>query len=389
MRNPIHPDTGRTGTRARNSLLNVLVVVVALGASINCLAGLLLAAHPDAWWWWVSIMLVFLLVILLTLRVIIWDDRRIGSSETNMEWLVCYKISKSGRIFPVIRKSYKVNNEVLSAWSTRWKKSGFQFPEQEKKSFTQQIAREHLDLLRFLLWIYLDRYGKITDKKKFIHSWQRNLPKMFSLERRQWPIVILENPFMMPLPDQPESVDLPENSTVEVFNEGNIILRIDWQPCKIKRLYKSKFIRPLLPAGEICIHWLGPLDELPSYDKGFEMMTAHLPQPVKPEQVKVVITRLKVEIRTHWNFWNPTTQFFDWGVNFAHRLVNHMDALEWRRYLLENTILRIDQKIGYVKAGQPGIHQRLIRLDDRLARLENRLWPDEPPEDLDSPNIIH
>ena len=72
--------------------------------------------------------------------------------------------------------------------------------------------------------------------------------------------------------------------------------------------------------------------------------------------------------------------FRDWAVNLAENLAQDMDYWRWRNQYLEQTIDNLDWKIGWVEEDEPGLVERLRRLDGRLARLEGHLWPDEPPE---------
>ena len=150
---------------------------------------------------------------------------------------------------------------------------------------------------------------------------------------------------------------------------GDCLLRLTWRWRRWLRWG---------PRGEIRLHWLGPLSEVRPENKRYELLTARLDAAAGRQHV--VVTRLVVEVDTHWNFLTSVAGFRDWGLNLAHRLVQQMDYHAWYEYLVQRTILDLDWKIGWIEKGaEPGLVERLRRLDERLARLEAHLWPDELP----------
>ncbi len=137
-----------------------------------------------------------------------------------------------------------------------------------------------------------------------------------------------------------------------------------------------------VPAGEVRVRWLGPLSEVHERERRFQHLMARA-KDLAGKEGHVIATRMVVEVETHWNFLRPVSAFRDWAINLAHHLERHMHYEAWRQDYLERTVDDLDWKLGYVKPEdrdtEPGLIERLKRMDERLAALEQHLWPDELP----------
>jgi hypothetical protein len=242
---------------------------------------------------------------------------------------------------------------------------------------------EHMPLVHHLLIMLLVGFGKRCQPGEAVHGWQRllDLP-LGSIEWERMPRLAQRNPFSEALGHaRPDSVCLPLGARLQVFDKGPVMLRLTWGPAHgwLRRLLPD--LDPLLPGGEVRVRWLGPLSQASPYDRRYDHLTARLDDVWRDAEVHVIVTRLLVQVRTQWNLLPSVARFRDWAVNLADYLEDRMDYETWRQYYLERVIDDLDWKIGWITRGEePGLAERLRRIDRRLARLEEHLWPDEPAE---------
>lgn len=192
-----------------------------------------------------------------------------------------------------------------------------------------------------------------------------------------------DNPFSQAVGQAcPNQIDLPAGAQIEAYNLGELLFKITWS------LNKDGFCRLLRwlgrpPGGEVRVGWLRPLSRIKESDKAFEHLTARL-GPAPPEadrDVHVIVTQLVVEVETRWNVFKEVGDFRDWAITLASYWEREMDYWAWRQYYLERTVDNLNWIIGRTEKGQePSLVERLRRLDERLARLEAHLWPDEPAQ---------
>jgi hypothetical protein len=381
MRRRPHPETGVARQRALDTLFELLVVTVLLGTLLNALVshlGLVPEVGP-LWWAW----LVFFLVAIPTLLYlgIRWDDQR-QWDDTRMGLLLPYVVSeRSGRIALGRRRSYPVTNDALEAWNARYG-DGAPTLESGGGSFAHRVMERHMELVHHLLMAHLARFGRRCDPDQAVHSWLRllDLP-LGHIGWERLPPLARGNPFSEAIGSaRPERLCLPKGTRLEVFGEGPIMLRLTWGPAHRWTLRQLMGLGPFLPGGEVRVRWLAPLSEVSRHDRQYHHMTARLNDVGGDVATRVVVTRLLVEVRTQWNVLRSVERFRDWAINLADYLASRMDYETWRRYYLERTVDDLDWKVGWISKGrEPGLAERMRRMDRRLARLEEHLWPDEPP----------
>lgn len=368
---PRHPETGRAQTEARASLFTLLAITVALGAILNAIINQLGAPNPAHWRWWVwlgGLIAGGLILIYLGIR---HDDRRIGQVETEIELLLPYLLTPRGKVSLGERRSYFVTRTAQQAWQAAWGEAGMQLPEAEG-AFTQRITAEHLELVRYLLATGIARYGRERDPRAARYSWLRLEVPQTTWPWESLPPSLAGNRFAQAVGRaRPAALRLPLDAQLLAAPEGHDLLRITW---------RWRRWLPWGPGGELRLRWLAPLSEAHREDKRYELLTARIRAQHPESQCRVVLTRLVVEVETRWNFLNPVARFRDWTLNLAHRLQQQLDYDAWYEYLLQRTILDLDWKIGWMEKGaEPSLAARLRRLDERLARLEEHLWPTESP----------
>ncbi|HQJ11871.1 MAG TPA: hypothetical protein PKY49_08460 [Anaerolineae bacterium] len=371
-RNPIltsrHPETGQAASQTRESLFTLLAITIALSAILNAVINLLGAPawNDGRWWaWTLGLMLGGTGLVLLGIA---HDDRRIGQVETEIELLLPYRVTPRGSVELDERRSYNVTQGAAEAWRAFTQQTAVQVP--DKGAFIEVVKVQHFDLVRYLLLQGLKHFGDERRPGHARHSWLR---LDFPLTEFSWealPPRLQDNPFAAAVgPARPQRLWLPEGAVLTADMTGDCLLRLTWRWRRWLRWG---------PRGEIRLRWLGPLSEVRPENKRYELLTARLDAAAGRQHV--VVTRLVVEVDTHWNFLTSVAGFRDWGLNLAHRLVQQMDYHAWYEYLVQRTILDLDWKIGWIEKGaEPGLVERLRRLDERLARLEAHLWPDEPP----------
>ncbi|MBN1920064.1 MAG: hypothetical protein JW892_02370 [Anaerolineae bacterium] len=367
---PQHPETGQAQREARSSLFTLLVITVALGAILNAIINLLGTPEPANWHWWAWLSGLFMGGGALVYSGIRYDDCRIGRAEIPIEILLPYLIDSHGRVTMGKRSSYMVTGVAQEAWKAVYRESGLQLQPGDVKRFKQAIAPPHFDLLRYLLVHRMGRYGRERTPESAGHSWLRLSVPLSQWKWARLPPRLRDNPFAAATGNAcPKHLNLPAGAGLTADLEGDCLLRVTW---------RWRRWLPWGPRGEIRIRWLGPLSDVDSKDKRYELLTARLLE--ESRRCCVVITRIMVEVDTRWNFLANVAGFRDWGLNLAHRLTQQMDYYAWWEYLLQRTLVDLDWKIGWIEKGEDlSLVKRLQRLDDRLGRLEAHLWPNEPP----------
>ncbi len=369
---PRHPETGRAHAEVRESLFALLVITVALGAILNALINHLGAAAVGEWRWWAWLIGLLAAGVVLVGLGIAHDDRRVGQTETEIELLLPYLARARGRVDLGERRSYAITLAAREAWRAAWGEGGVTLPDDVTGPFTRRILPFHMDLTRYLLTVGFARYGKEREPDAARHSWLRPTIPQATLPWAELPERLRDNPFAKAVGRAcPKALSLPAGAQLTADMEGDCLIRLTWR--RWRRL-------PWRPRGELRLRWLGPLSETGREDKRYELLTARLPALEAGMRCHVVVTRLVAEVDTRWNFLASVAGFHDWALNLAHRLQQQMDYSAWWEYLLQRTVVDLDWKIGWIeKGGEPGLAERLRRMDDRLARLEAQLWPDEPP----------
>ena len=366
---PLHPETGQAAREARASLFTLLGLTVALGALLNALINHLGAPAPAEARWWAGLAAYLLGGLGLVYLGIGQDDRRVGLATTELTLVLPYCVTRRDAVSLGERRSYAVTRAASAAWRAAWGPTGLTLPPGDEP-FNQRLLPYHLDLVRYLLALTLARFGRESEAPAAVHSWLRlTIP----LDEQPWetlPPRLRDNRFAVAVGRaRPAALRLPAGTILTVPTEGDCLLRLTWH------------WRPWLrwgPRGEIRLRWLGPLSGVRREDKRYELLTARL--DAAAGHPYVVVTRLVVEVETRWNFLTGVARFRDWGLNLAHRWEQQLDYYAWYEYLVQRTILDLDWKIGWIEKGaEPGLTERLRRLDERLARLEAHLWPDEPP----------
>ena len=373
MGKQVHPETGETGRQARAGLVELLVGAVLLSILLDALVGILPAPAPLSPAWWIEGAALIALAAILVYLLVLWDDRRIGQHETRLEVILPYVIEgRNRRVALGERRSYPVTMLACEAWQAVFKEG---LPTAERSGpFTRRILPEHMDLMRYLLLVYLARYGKLQRPGVAAHGWLRLQIPLRDMAWEALPSLLRDSRYAQARGKaNPRHLFLPADTTVEAFDEGEVLLRLRWG-----------WDRPLglrLPGGQITVYWPGPLSEVRKYDKRYEHATARLRDLSPSAEVRVVTTRLVVSVESRWNFLDRVSRFRDWGINLAHHWQEQMDYWTWRQGHLERQVDYLDWKIGWIAKGEePSMAERLRRLDERLARLEAHLWPDEPAQ---------
>ena len=374
-----NPQTGQALSRARESLFILVVVTVGLGALLNALVGHLAseARYSASWWAWLlglsaaALALVFLGAW--------WDDHRVGQAEVEIELALTYLESGDRRRVALAgRRSYAVADEARQAWSSRYP-HGLALAKREG-AFQHIILPEHLALVRHLLAAYIARHGRrMLPKGMDYKILRRNVP----LESQDWadlePLV-RDNPFSQVRgAARPQSLRLPPGTRIEARDLGPLLLRLTWVPGRGRWRWLLQRL-PLAPWGALSVHWQGPLTCAVPADRIYEHMTTRIGDDAQPPaKAHVVLTQMTVEVRSRWNALASVARFRDWALNLATYLERELDYWGWRAYYLERNIDDLDWKLGYLSKGEePSLIARVKRLDERLARLEEHLWPDEP-----------
>lgn len=369
---PRHPETGQARAEVRESLFALLAITVALGAVLNALINHVGAAAPGEWRWWAWLVGLVAAGALLVGLGITHDDRRVGQTETEIELLLPYLVRARGRVDLGERRSYAITLAAREAWRAAWGEAGLELPDDDKGPFTQRILPYHMDLARYLLTVGLAHYGREREPGAAWHSWLRPTISQETLPWAELPERLRENTFAQAVGRAcPKALALPAGAQLTADMEGDCLIRLSW---------RWRRWLPWGPRGELRLRWLGPLSETKREDKRYELLTARLHSLESGARCHVVVTRLTAEVDTRWNFLASVAGFRDWALNLTHRLQQRMDYSAWWEYLLQRTVVDLDWKIGWIeKGGEPGMAERLRRVDDRLARLEEHLWPDELP----------
>jgi hypothetical protein len=311
-----------------------------------------------------------------------WDDRR-RRDDTRIELLLPYVVlGRSGKVRLGRRRSYPATSDALEAWEARYG-DGPPALAAGGGSFAHRVMAEHMGLVHHLLMMLLIRFGRRCRPGDAVHGWLQllDLP-IGTIPWDQLPPLAQQNPFSQALGTaRPESVCLPSDVRMEVFDEGPTMLRLSWGSAHGWLAHALPELGPLLPGGEVRVRWLGPLSEARPYDRRYDHLTARLDDGGDDAEAHVVVTRLLVEVRAQWNVLPSVARFRDWAINLADYLASRMDYDTWRQYYLERVIDDLDWKIGRTTKGEePGLAERMRRIDRRLARLEAHLWPEESPE---------
>jgi len=375
-----HTEPGQTRREARDSLFALLVGAVALGAALEMLINLLQSPSPASLSWWICLIGTVLAGPFLVYWAIVRDDRRIGRIETRIEFLLPYVVGERSRRVDVgVRRSYAVTTEARAAWRAHTgpgKSAGNVLSRRLRETedpLPKQITPEHMALVRHLLVLYLARFGRRTGPQKRLHGWLRLDLPLAEVAWEELPSPVRDNPFSRAIGKaRPDGLLLLQGTQVEAFERGEVLLRLAWHPQSGGLLRRLLALGPYRPGGEVAVRWLGPLSAVRPYDKRYEHLTARL--QAAGDEVWVLSTRLVVEVESRWNALDRVARFRDWGTALALYLQEH------ERYL-ERTLDDLDWKIGWITKGEePGLAARLRRLDERLARLEAHLRPDEPPQ---------
>ena len=384
--NKRHPESGKKGRKSRDSLFSLILSTVFLAILINVITGFF--GIPEDWfknWYW---LLVLGLLVLISLGLIwfsiIRDDRFIGRDETDIELLLTYRVSGSGKNIHLIeRTSYSVTAEANEAWKRVWHNSGFQLQKPlniaDFGKVKQAVLPQHFDLVRYLLFHYLDEFKEKSRDYKILPGIQDLGITMKALDCENWPDKLKENLYLVSR--KIKGFSFPDGAHLLFFNEGPVLFEINWKPSDWDFTQKIPLIRRWTPGGKISFAWLGPVDNVRTFDRKYEEMTKRLHKQVEgdlsdPERgVYVFRTRLKILIETRWNFLPIVDLFQDWALNLTYSLQQKMDYGCWWDYMIQRGIADLDWKVGWMeKKGEPSLAERLRRMDERLAKLEDKLF---------------
>jgi len=381
IQRPTDIKLGRARHQARESLFTLVVGLVSLSLWANFFASFLMTPHPAeaSWWGWLlggGLLLGFSLLWV----SIWWDDRRLGRDEAKIELLLPYMVQgNKAQVTFGMRRSYTITRMAQEAWRNTFS-TGLSIASR-KEEFQTAIFPEHMELLRHLLVVYLAGFGKKRQPDEALHSWW---PSAIPLREMPWedlPPSIRENHFTKSMDKAlPQQLFLPHGARLEAFKKGPLLLRLSWRPHLglIQRFLVAIFGLGInRPAGKITVRWVG----LPSEATGRrrDHIIARLKEDLLPQaKVRVLSTRLLVEVETRWNLLGTVADFRDWGVQLANNLKARMDYWSWRDYYLERTIDDLDWKIGWIAKNEPGIVKRLEKIEARLAELAARGEPSSP-----------
>ncbi len=377
MTKHVHPETGETGRQARAALVELLVGTVLLSVILDALVNILPvpAFASPAWWAWLSLTIIAGGVVAYFL--ILRDDRRIVHPETRIEIVLPYVLTgQEARATLGGRSSYPATKLAREAWRAAFPQG---LPTAERDGpFTLRILPEHMDLVRYLLLISLTRFGRQHRPGVAVHGWLRLQMPLRNVAWSALPPLLRDNRYALARGKaNPRTMFLPEGTTIQGFDEGEVLLRLRWEP---PRRWPGRLLGLGVypPGAQVTVHWLGPLSEVRSYDKRYEHATSRLPDLRSSARVHVVATRLIVSIESRWNFLESVSRFCDWGLNLARYWQEQMDYWTWYEGYLRRQMDYLDWKIGYIRRGEePSLAERLRRIDERLARLEARLPPEE------------
>ena len=371
------PKTGETGRQARTALVELLLGTVLLSVILNALVNLLPLPPFASPGWWAVMGGIVIAGAAVTYLLILWDDRRIGRHETRIEIVLPYLLTgQKARAEIGGRSSYPVTKLAGEAWRAAFPQG---MPTAGRGGpLTLRILPEHMELVRYLLLAYLARFGKRQKPGVAAHGWLRLKMSLCDVPWSELPSVLRDNRYARARGTAtPQPIVLPEGTTIEGFDKGEVILQLRWEP---PRRWPGRLpgLGLRLPGAQVTVHWLGPLSEVRSYDKRYEHVTARLPDLSPSTEIHVVTTRLIVSIESRWNFLESVSRFCDWGLNLARYWQEQMDYWTWYEGYLRRQIDYLDWKIGYIRRGEePSLAKRLRRIDERLARLEARLPPEE------------
>ena len=390
-----HPESGQKGKQSRDSLFILLILTVGLAVIINVLTGFLII--PDTWYhsrgWIIVFVFLLVFVVYLSLKTIKRDDEYIGKNETDIDLFLAYRLSaNSNRVNIVERTSYSVSNAANRAWKSCWSSSGFEMSDLEK-GFFENVLPQHFELIRYLLFRYLNRFEKSNREYKEIKGITNPVVETRQLPREEWPEILLNNPFIVS--SKKENLSIPEGSVLTVYDvgSGNVLMDIKWVPQKWRWMENVWLINKWKPGAVLSFVWLGPVDLVKPYDRKYEEMTRRLTNqygdlddPLKG--VYVLNTRLKIVLESRWNFLKVIEPFQDWALNLVNLLYQKMDYDYWWEYLTERTTVDLDWKIGWMGKDEPSIIKRLNYLEAKLRRIEDKLFPDENPQGGDENNWL-
>ena len=381
MRRPIHPETGETGRRARATLVELLLGAVLLSAALDVALSTLPSPRPWSAGWWAMLTGAVVGGAALAYCLILWDDRRVGHHETRLEIVLPYVLTGPDRRAGIgARSSYPVMEQAGEAWRAAFPQG---LPTAERDgSFSRRILPEHLGLVRYLLTASLARFGRRQKPGVAAHGWLR---LQMPLRKTAWealPPLLRDSRYAQARGQAtPRVLWLPEGAELEGFDRGETLLRLRWEPPRHRWLGRLLGLGRRPPGAQVVVRWLGPLSEVRRYDKRYEHAVARLGDLPPGAEVHVVATRLVVSVESRWNFVEAVSRFCDWGINLAHYWQERMDYWTWYEHYLERQVDYLDWKIGWIARGEePSLAERLRRIDERLARLEAHLWPDEPPQ---------
>jgi len=379
------PTLGEARRRARESLINLLLGAVGLGIAIEAVLNLVpWPADALAGRWYAVFGIGIVVVPALVYWVALSDDRRIGPDETYIEFILPYRVRDGGRAVRVVRRtSYAITRDARQAWTAY---AGRSFSRPTAGSFVEAIQAEHIDLVRYLIAIRLARFGR------YVANWggwrlglaSIDLPTM-DVPWGRLPAPLRDNPFSAAIGTaRPRGFTLPIGATFESPRKEDELLRLRWYPpgrwpwrawCRVLGIGRHP------PGVDLVVRWLPPLARVRPRDKPVELLTAREDPLREGEEMWALRTRLLVEVHARWNAIDAVQRFRDWCAVLAAYLRDELDYHTWRSYLGRRTVEDLDWKIGYIRRREePGLVARLERLDERLARLEAHLWPDEPPQ---------
>ncbi|HHN93439.1 MAG TPA: hypothetical protein ENK17_01600 [Anaerolineae bacterium] len=383
MARHVHPETGETGRRARATLIELLAGTVLLSVILDALVNILPVPSFASPGWWACLGVIIIAGAMVAYLLVVWDDRRIGRHETRIEIVLPYVLAgQEARAKIGKRSSYPVTKLASEAWWAAFKDRQGLPTAGRDGPFTRRILPEHMELVRYLLLAYLAQFGKRQEPGRAVHGWLRLEMWTYKVPWSELPPLLRDNCCAIARDAaNPQAISLPEGTTIQGFDEGEVLLRLRWEPPRHRWLGRLLGLGRRPPGAQVTVRWLGPLSEVRKHDKRYEHVTDRLPDRPPSAQVHVVATRLVVSVESRWNFLGSVDRFCDWGINLARYWQEQMDYWTWYEGYLRRQIDYLDWKIGWIaRDEEPSLAERLQRIDERLARLESHLWPDEPPQ---------
>ncbi len=380
MRRIEHPETYNTQSRASNSIFELLFLTVLLGGLINFISALVKIPEScigKILTYGISVLVFFGLLFVIIRRI----DKRFGRRKIPVEFQIPLAL-KNDKLVVLKRGSYPVTGQYQQAWKTGVNANGkaADVKNQQTKSFNdlrRWFDPHHFDLLRYLLTYYLAEYTKLFSRQKEIESSLSDIHlAQFSLKKEDWPEMLQTNAFISAREKAfPHSMALPENTHLIVpeVDSGHTIMILSWGPkfsiCTHPGSIKQKFY----PGVRVMIKWLGPLSLMKESSRDiYDLIHRFKKDGVK--NIRVLSTRLVIEIESTMNFLPKVGMFVDWALNLSKYLVEQMDIYEWWDYKLKCALADLDWKIGYInKHHGQSLHEQINELKHQVADLSERL----------------